>query len=312
VERGHSTIIVNMDKELRHREKEAKRAAKAAHRAAKEARLASRESTPKQDLRELKRAVTSAVANTPPPTLSVSNVPPGPLDCACVIHSNGYSWEYVEKLYNMLTRNVTRDIRLHVYTEEHRPVPDYMVKHILEEWPDVSGPKKSWWYKLQLFNTEHHRGPMLYLDLDTVVVSNLDWVETLSTKYFWSIRDFRYLWKSNSQGINSSMMWWDTTNFSWIWDGFKRKDLTQVRRTHHGDQDYLSTMLDHRSRRFFDSNRVVSWRWQALDGGLDFLRRRHKNPGLGTKIDPETSVLIFHGHPKPAAVKDEVIKQHWV
>jgi hypothetical protein len=28
----------------------------------------------------------------------------GVTDCACVIHSTGYSWDYVERLYRMLYR----------------------------------------------------------------------------------------------------------------------------------------------------------------------------------------------------------------
>jgi hypothetical protein len=300
-----------MDKEIRQREKEAKRAAKAAHRAAKEARLANRESTPKQDLLELKRAVTSAIANSPPAG-PISNVPPGPLDCACVIHSTGYSWEYVDKLYNMLSRSISRGIRMHVYTEHDREVPSHMIKHVLEEWPDVAGPKKSWWHKMQLFNPAHHSGPLLYLDLDTVIVGNLDWVESLSTKYFWAIKDFRYLWKPANQGINSSMMWWDTSKFSWVWNSFKTRDLYQVRRTYQGDQDLISVLVDHRSRRFFEQDRITSWRWQALDGGMDFKSRKHRAPGTGTKFGGKTSVLVFHGHPKPDLINDPVIKQYWV
>ena len=53
-----------------------------------------------------------------------------PIDCACVIHSDVYSWRYVDTLYNMLVRNLSREVRLHVYTEQDRPVPDHMIKHV--------------------------------------------------------------------------------------------------------------------------------------------------------------------------------------
>jgi len=32
--------------------------------------------------------------------------PSAPLDVACLIHSDGYSWDYVDKLYNMVSRDI--------------------------------------------------------------------------------------------------------------------------------------------------------------------------------------------------------------
>jgi len=64
---------------------------------------------------------------------------PGRIDCACVIHGSGYDWSYVERLYNMLCRNLHAEVRLHVYTEHDRSVPPHMVKHILTDW-GIAGP----------------------------------------------------------------------------------------------------------------------------------------------------------------------------
>jgi hypothetical protein len=75
----------------------------------------------------------------------------GTIDVACVIHGTKYDWCYVERLFNMVTRHSTRPIRFHVFTESDRSVPDYMVKHVLHDWPGIAGPKKSWWYKMQMF-----------------------------------------------------------------------------------------------------------------------------------------------------------------
>ena len=116
----------------------------------------------------------------------------GRIDCACVIHGSGYDWQYVERLYNMLCRNLSTEVRMHVYTEHDRSVPPHMAKHTLEDW-GISGPKRSWWYKMQLFNPAHFAGNMLYLDLDVVIANNLDWIPAHSTDYLWTIRDFRYL-----------------------------------------------------------------------------------------------------------------------
>ena len=239
--------------------------------------------------------------------------PDGPVDCACVIHGTGYSWTYVDRLYNMLGRHLTQGVRFHVYTEPSRAVPAHMIKHNLTEWPGISGRKLSWWYKMQLFNTQHHRGQLLYFDLDTVIVDNLDWITRLSPVFFWTLQDFRSLWRPDQQKINSSVMYWNTVHWEHIWQSFDQAGATTILNLHRhgGDQEYLNTVIPKDRRMFMDPKKIVSWRWTALDGGLNIKNRTYFKPGQGTRIDPGTSVLVFHGDPKPHEVTDVVIKQHW-
>ncbi len=234
----------------------------------------------------------------------------GPIDCACVIHGDVYSWEYVTRLHNMLSRNISVGIRMHVYTEETRPVPDTMIKHVLPEW-HIGGPKKSWWYKLQVFNPDHYSGPLLYFDLDTVIIKNIDWIWQNSLRYFWTLRDFKYIWRPTSMLANTSAMWFDTRRFAHVYQNFINDDIQKIMRRYNGDQDYISEVIPQEHRRFLDTNRVKSWRWQALDGGFDFSRRKYLTPGTGTYVADQTSLLIFHGKPKPHEVKDPIVTQYW-
>jgi hypothetical protein len=211
----------------------------------------------------------------------------------------------------MVSRNIGGEIRFHVYTEADRTVPPHMIKHQLEPWSGVSGARRSWWYKMQLFNPEHHDGDLLYFDLDVVIVSDITWITELPTNQFWTIRDFRRLQRARNMGMNSSMMWWNVGDFADIWEKFSRAGIQDVMRRHLGDQDYLYSVIDRSRLRFVPDDCVVSWRWQALDGGYDFSRRCHRNPGSGTKIAPNTSVLVLHGKPKPHDIHDPVIKNHW-
>ena len=233
------------------------------------------------------------------------------IDCACVIHGDVYDWEYVEKLHSMLQRNLTPRVRLHVYTEESRTVPEPYIKHALENWWYVKGPKRSWWYKMQMFNTEYHAGPLLYFDLDVVITGDIDWIWQKPLNYFWTLRDFKHLWRPTYYGSNSSVMWWDTTKFSKIWNNFKKENLTYLIKKYRGDQDYISDSISLAQRKFLDADRIKSWRWQAVDGGFDFSQRRYLEPGTGTKITESLSVLVFHGHPKPKDLQDQSVKQHW-
>jgi hypothetical protein len=186
-----------------------------------------------------------------------------------------------------------------------------MIKHELTDW-NITGNKQGWWYKMQLFNSAHHAGPLLYFDLDTVIVSNIDWICQQSLKYFWAVRDFKYLWRPTDYQINSSIMWWDTREFDSVWQSFQREDLRKIMRQNHGDQDYINTAISEGDRRLFDIERVKSWRWQCLDGGYNFTRKTYKNPGLGPQIDHRASVIVFHGQPKPANLQDSLIIRHWI
>jgi hypothetical protein len=234
----------------------------------------------------------------------------GMIDCACVIHGSGYNWTYVEHLYNMLRRVFADQMRFHVYTEHDRSVPPHMIKHCLDDW-GISGPKKSWWYKLQLFNPAHHQGNLLYLDLDMVIVRELDFIRSLDTRCLWGIRDFRYLQRRNPGLMNSSMMWWNVGEFAWVYNDFIKEAVTSTIRNYPGDQDYLSAKISVEKRRFFEDRYFESYRWQCLDGGFDFARRAYKTPGSGVTIQPETAVVVFHGQPKPHQVKDPQILELW-
>lgn len=234
------------------------------------------------------------------------------IDCACVIHSTLYNWDYVERLFNMIQRHMPREIRMHVYTEHDRSVPPQYIKHCLEDWQGIGGPKRSWWYKMQLFNPNFHEGPLFYFDLDCVIARDLSWVLSCDPTVLWAIRDFKSLQNANIQTLNSSVMWWDTREFADVWQKFSVENIDAIVKRFPGDQDYLTHTVPYNRRRFFDSCHFESYRWQVLDGGYDFVRRKHKQPGSGAKIADNTSVIVFHGKPKPHDCKDPEIVKLWV
>jgi len=234
------------------------------------------------------------------------------MDCACVIHGDKYNWDYVERLYSMLKRNSTHDISFHVFTEKKRTVPPHMIKHVLEDWPGISGPKKAWWYKMQMFNPAHVSSKLLYMDLDVVITKNIDWIWNLDTRYFWAIRDFKYMWRPTWKGMNSSIMLWDTTQWGKIWNEFQNRNIAATVKQFHGDQDFLNSLITEKHLRFFDQDAVQSWRWQIKDGGMDMKTRIYNKPGTGSILTPKTSVMIFHGSPKPHETADAIISQYWI
>lgn len=234
-----------------------------------------------------------------------------PLDCACVIHGDRYDWRYVDTLYAMVGRNLSVPLRFHVFTEPNRAVPNHMIKHHLQEWPEVSNTKKAWWYKMQMFDPRHGLERMMYLDLDVVISSSLDWIQRLDPTYFWAIHDWKRLWKPHWWGINSSMMVWNGQQAAKIWSKFQDLGLSQCVKRYHGDQDLISDTIDKTELRYFDHDLVQSWRWQIQDGGMDLKTRRYLRPAAGSIVMPATAVMVFHGRPKPHEVQDPIIQSLW-
>ena len=44
---------------------------------------------------------------------------------------------------------------------------------------------------------------------------------------------------------------------------------------------------------------------------MDFRYRKPINPGSESAVKADTSVIIFHGTPKPHEVQDKLIFEHW-
>jgi len=234
------------------------------------------------------------------------------IDVICVIHGDYYDFSYVEKLYRMVSKNLVGNFRFNVLTEEKRHVPDYMKKHALIEWPDIYGRRAAWWYKLQLFRPDLNLDQALYFDLDTVIVNDISWIRELDSRYFWSIRDFKYLWRNNYTHINSSLMYFPTDKFHQIWHDCESRDIKKLCKIYRGDQDYLTHIIDSSVLRFVEDWRAQSWRWQILDGGIDIKTRSPKYPGRGAIIPHGTSLIVCHGTPKPHEIKDAVIDRYWI
>lgn len=164
---------------------------------------------------------------------------------------------------------------------------------------------------MQMFGDAQIKDRLLYFDLDTVIVRPIDWMLTLHPEYFWTIRDFRYLWRPQWQGLNSSVMFWPTVKYRWIWKRFCEHNLAAITRQHHGDQDFLNSVLTDTDRRFMPENLIKSWRWQIKDGGMDMRNRIYRRPEAGSVLDPDTTVMIFHGSPKPHEVQDQLVQALW-
>jgi hypothetical protein len=134
-----------------------------------------------------------------------------------------------------------------------------------------------WWHKLTLFRPDPYgiKGRILFIDLDSVIVGNLDELADYAPDEPLTIcRDFM-------AGIyNSSVFRLDSGALPFIWERFA-ENPAQVMQTLHGDQEFISIQT---RAELFPPGWCVSYRLQAQD-----------------RVPPDARVICFHGEPKPHA-----------
>lgn len=130
-----------------------------------------------------------------------------------------------------------------------------------------------WWSKMELFKI---KGPVLYLDLDTIVTGDMSKeIEAVQNKEFVILRDFY----RNGNSMQSSIMYW-SGDMSYVYDAFvKTMDMSC-----YGDQEYLEKVVNDYSYRWQDfTDSIVSFKVDVLKRG----------------VRDTDKVIIFHGSPRP-------------
>ena len=195
---------------------------------------------------------------------------------ACVCYGDKYPVEYVQKLYNMVTRNTTLHINFFVFTD-HVKMEKMIDGNInVSQFPEHD--LKGWWNKLQLFHPKVSLpDDTLYMDLDVVITDNIDCFFTYKPEAdFVGMNDFN----PSTKQWNSSIM------------KFKN--------------DKLHGKLWHK---FMDDRPPDSWtqsyKWYDRKGN------RYSRSAMTYEHNGESLVTVFHGQPNPHQSDQEWVKKAW-
>ena len=85
------------------------------------------------------------------------------------IGDDTYTYEHVNKLYEMIARNASHKFDLVCFTEDTRGIKTYIDARPLPE-ERLNG----WWNRLSLFKKGVLSGPCINIDLDVVIHNNID------------------------------------------------------------------------------------------------------------------------------------------
>lgn len=154
---------------------------------------------------------------------------------SCVKWGDKFSYEHVNRLYAMCTKQFNESFRFVCYTDDPRGLHPYILRKPLEQEYDL----ENWWWKLRLFK-EPALVPEMFFDLDVVLQNDITHFKDYCEKS--KLRLIEAYWKpyeltGTDMNYNSSVMIWhgDLTS---IWSEFmKDPDYYMVK--YNGIDSYL-------------------------------------------------------------------------
>jgi len=210
------------------------------------------------------------------------------LNVACVKWGILYGPEYVNTLFDMVRRNLPAGFpgRFVCFTDD----PTGLDKGI--ETRALPGGLQGWWNKLYLFSPDAFpKGErVLYFDLDTAIVAPLDAVARY-TGPFAILRD-----AYRPDGLQSSIMGWEAGSFDAIYFSWMNAGCPELEG---GDQAWIEKVWDCCS--------TPPDLWQDLFPGAF----RSYKVECRTTIPKGTSLVFFHGHPRPHEVTSGWVPEVW-
>jgi hypothetical protein len=230
------------------------------------------------------------------------------INVICLKHGELYGPEYVNKLYNMIQRNLTLPHRFICFTENSTGISSEIEIRQLPLDINLSG----WWWKLYLFKKDHFAkdDTILFFDLDMVIVNNINTLITYLPDHFVGLEDVGRVFRKFPKKLGSAVMRWTAGTYSDIWETFIL-DPTVVKQLK-GDQDWI-WYLHKNSIEFYPEKWIQSYKWEIrmqselIRVGRNQIFKTVRSP----YVDPETSVIAFHGTPNPEDVFDPVIVNNW-
>ena len=210
------------------------------------------------------------------------------ISVACVLKSGGYyAADWVARLQGAVETHLQAPHRFVCLSDV--PVPCERIA-LQTDWP-------GWWAKIELFRAGLFRGPVLYFDLDNVIVGPLDdMIRTAPGMTM--VRDF----------AGGDRGWHNSSVMSWLGDmscvhrfladrpHVLMQTYQRTRDGRIGDQALTEDVLCETGLAVgtFTPGRVVSYKWAARDG-----------------LPEGASVVQFHGKPKPDQVSADWVRRAW-
>jgi hypothetical protein len=211
---------------------------------------------------------------------------------ACVLKSGGrYDAEWVAKLKRGVEKYLTIDHRFVCLSDVDVPCRRIPLE---TNW-------QGWWSKIELFRYGLFAGPVLYFDLDTVIVGSLDKIAAHDHRFTMAHEFYRPQFK-----CSTAMAWHG--DYSFIHEAFAADHDALARRYDKGlkdrigDQAFIEDNLNAAGdkietfRDLFGERSIASYKVHRCESG----------PPSGA------AAVAFHGSPKPCDLTNGWVAKAWI
>lgn len=208
------------------------------------------------------------------------------LTVACVLKSGGdFTAEYVVRLNSAVERHLAIEHRFICLTDQYQ-LYGVAQTNLIMNWP-------GWWSKLELFRPALLRPPVLYFDLDTVIMDDIAPLAQMATESeFMMLERFRF-----PGDFASGVMGWNRDH------SYLFRHMAADPDPDAWDQRYITTSLRERGtciRRAQDAIPTYSYKNHVLKD---------------ERCVADAAIVCFHGHPRPHELAEhgdvEWLKENW-
>ena len=196
---------------------------------------------------------------------------------ACVFWGDKFSLDYVYNLKAMVKRNTTIEHKFVCFSDRQIPGIETLI---------LPKGMMGWWNKIYMFKKNNGLSDrVVYLELDTVIVNNIDWLLEWNGD-FMGIEDLGAINSHQSHlknKLQSAILAFDYNKNHAIWDYYIKNKVT-IEKKIRGDGEYLQAILPVDYRTLLQNifpNKLASYKY-------------HIYPNRPNK---EMSIVCFHGRP---------------
>ena len=207
----------------------------------------------------------------------------------CMKWGEKYDSSYVNKLFNMVSRNLDRNFRFICLTDDNSGFLSSIESFDLPKLNLPDGIPERGWTKLVTFseNLFDIQGQSLFLDLDLIIVNRIDELFELEGDFF-IIKDFI---RKDSTG-NSSVYRFEMGKFFDVLEYFQQ-NFIEIQSKFRNEQEYLSDyMKNNHSLNYWPIEWCQSFKKNCVQKGF----KQFFYPPL---LPQEAKIIIFHGKPNP-------------
>ncbi len=218
------------------------------------------------------------------------------INVVCIKWGKKYSAKYANNLFSMVSRHLTVPFKFVCLTDNPNGINEEISTAPI---PDTS--LTGWWTKLSLFAPNVGiEGPILYMDLDVVIVDNIDCFASAKEELLTAVK-----WRERSI-LNSSIMRFEAGKHVDIYDDFVhqkkeilsfRKGFTRLPGVIKNDQEWVTEKRP--DAVLWPDEWYSSYKHHCYDKRTDTC-----------SIPDGTKIIVFHGTPNPPDAHP-TIRQHW-